>query len=112
MAAPALEPLADVSVSPEVAAVPKADLHLHQEVFPRLERIVARRQGRGPYDWRAWARQLAAAIEEAPDAEWLEKLVEENRVALTNLGQDRPKWLAELERRIEERRERLGRLAA
>src|SRR3712207_4737280 len=58
MAAPALEPLSDVSVSPEVAALPKADLHLHQEVLPRLERIVAHRQGRKPYDWRAWARQV------------------------------------------------------
>jgi adenosine deaminase len=41
---------------------PKADLHLHQEEVPRLERIVARRQGRQPYDWRAWAQRLYAEV--------------------------------------------------
>lgn len=53
-----LGPLAEIAISPEVAALPKADLHLHQEVFPRLERIIARREGRAPYDWRAWARHV------------------------------------------------------
>ncbi|MGH2354385.1 MAG: hypothetical protein ACRDJN_22490, partial [Chloroflexota bacterium] len=55
---PLLAPLADVPISPEVAALPKADLHLHQEVFPRLDRLVARRQGREPFDWLAWARRV------------------------------------------------------
>ena len=32
--------------------MPKADLHLHQEVLPRLDRIVARQTGREQYDWR------------------------------------------------------------
>jgi adenosine deaminase len=58
MASLALDPLAEVPISPEVAALPKADLHLHQEVFPRLDRIVSRRQGRPAYDWRAWARHV------------------------------------------------------
>ena len=42
--------------------MPKADLHRHQEEVPRLERIVARRAGRPPYDWRAWARHLSANL--------------------------------------------------
>jgi adenosine deaminase len=62
MVVAALEPLADVSVTPDMAALPKADLHLHQEVFPRLERIVARQQGREPYAWRAWARQVMDTV--------------------------------------------------
>jgi len=66
MAIPALEPFADVSVSPEVVALPKADLHLHQEVFPRLERIIARRQGREPYAWRVLARQVMDTMPPGP----------------------------------------------
>ncbi|MDQ6672698.1 MAG: hypothetical protein M3069_18480 [Chloroflexota bacterium] len=66
MVVPALEPLTDVSVTPELAALPKADLHLHQEVFPRLERIVARQQGRDPYAWRAWARQVMDTVPPGP----------------------------------------------
>jgi adenosine deaminase len=56
----------DVSVTPAVAALPKADLHLHQEVFPRLERIVARQQGRAPYAWHAWARQVMGTVPAGP----------------------------------------------
>jgi hypothetical protein len=37
-----LEPLADVAVALDIASLPKADLHVHQEIFPRLERIAAR----------------------------------------------------------------------
>jgi adenosine deaminase len=66
MAVPALEPLSDVSATPEVAALPKADLHLHQEVFPRLERIVARQEGREPYAWRVWARQVMGTVRAGP----------------------------------------------
>jgi hypothetical protein len=44
-----LEPLEVIQITPEIASLPKADLHLHQEVFPRLERILARQQGRQPY---------------------------------------------------------------
>src|SRR5882762_3942631 len=60
------EPLVDVSASPVVAALPKADLHLHQEVFPRLERIVARQQGREPYAWNVWARQVMDTVPAGP----------------------------------------------
>jgi adenosine deaminase len=56
------EPLVDVSATPEVAALPKADFHLHQEVFPRLERIVAHQEGREPYAWQAWARHVMNTV--------------------------------------------------
>jgi adenosine deaminase len=51
-------PLAHVRVDPSIAALPKADLHLHQEAMPRLERLAARRLGRSAYDWRAHARRV------------------------------------------------------
>ena len=54
----AITPLTAVPIDPGVASLPKADLHLHQELFPRLDRLVARREGRVPYDWRAWARRV------------------------------------------------------
>ena len=54
----AIEPLAAVTVDPVVAALPKADLHVHAEAGPRLDRVLARRQGRPPYDWRGWARRM------------------------------------------------------
>src|SRR6266852_5380169 len=60
------EPLVDVSATPEVAALAKADLHLHQEVFPRLERIVAHQQGREPYAWHAWARHVMNTVPAGP----------------------------------------------
>ena len=62
----ALEPLIDVAASPVVAALPKADLHLHQEVFPRLERIVARQQGREPFAWHTWARHVMDTVAAGP----------------------------------------------
>jgi adenosine deaminase len=59
---PPLDPLAMRSISPEVAALPKADLHLHQEWSPRLDRVLARREGRAAYDWHGWASQLMAQV--------------------------------------------------
>jgi adenosine deaminase len=61
-----LKPLEDVAITPAVASVPKADLHLHQEVFPRLDRIVARQQRRAPYPWRAWAREVMDTVPAGP----------------------------------------------
>jgi adenosine deaminase len=55
-----VEPLAEVSVPALIAALPKADLHLHAETDARLDRILAQRAGRRPYDWRSWAQQLLA----------------------------------------------------
>jgi adenosine deaminase len=55
-----LEPWDPVPAGAAIAALPKADLHLHQEVKARLDRIAAARQGRPPYDWRGAARRLPA----------------------------------------------------
>ncbi len=56
----------DEPATSSVAAMPKADLHLHQEVFPRLERIVARQQQRQPYAWPAWARHVMGTVPAGP----------------------------------------------
>jgi hypothetical protein len=53
-----IEPLSEIPTAPKVAQLPKADLHVHQEWFARLDRVLARREGRAPYDWRGWARRL------------------------------------------------------
>jgi adenosine deaminase len=53
-----LEPLSAVPVAPVVAALAKADLHIHQQWGARLDRVLARRAGRPSYDWRAWAERL------------------------------------------------------
>src|SRR5215211_5003536 len=53
-----IEPLSEIPTAPKVAQLPKADLHVHQEWFARLDRVLARREGRAPYDWCGWARQL------------------------------------------------------
>ena len=55
-----LDPLAAIPPDPAIAALPKADLHLHQEWSPRLDRVLARREGRPAYDWRGWARRVMA----------------------------------------------------
>jgi adenosine deaminase len=51
----AVRPLLSVM---NVAQLPKADLHLHAETDGRVERIQARREGRSPFDWLTWARDL------------------------------------------------------
>jgi adenosine deaminase len=50
-----IQPYAPISVDPIVAALPKADLHLHQEERARLERVVARQTGHAPHNWQPWA---------------------------------------------------------
>jgi hypothetical protein len=47
-----IQPLDEVPITPLIASLPKADLHLHQEEVARLERIVARSQRRPPHNWR------------------------------------------------------------
>ncbi|GLZ80110.1 adenosine deaminase [Actinorhabdospora filicis] len=42
--------------------IPKADVHLHQEWSPRLDRVLARRAGRAPFDWSAWRGDLLAVV--------------------------------------------------
>jgi adenosine deaminase len=55
---PKLEHLAEIPIDPEIIALPKADIHVHPEWSPRLDRVLAQRQGRPPYDWRTWSTQL------------------------------------------------------
>ncbi|MEJ2750298.1 MAG: hypothetical protein P8183_20685, partial [Anaerolineae bacterium] len=55
-----IQPLQDVRIDPLIAALPKADLHIHQEEVARLERIIVRRQHQTPHDWRESARRLIA----------------------------------------------------
>jgi len=42
-----------------VAGIPKADLHLHAEAGPRLQRLLAESKGEPPYDWQEWARLIS-----------------------------------------------------
>src|SRR5687768_9555869 len=58
----AIQPLAEIPIDPLIASLPKADLHLHQEDIARLERVVARGQGRPSHNWRESARRLMAEI--------------------------------------------------
>lgn len=39
--------------------LPKADLHRHAESTARLDRVLARREGREPYDWDRWLARLS-----------------------------------------------------
>jgi adenosine deaminase len=59
-----LAPLDQIAIDPWLAALPKADLHVHQEQSPRIDRVLARAQGRSTYDWPGWAARLMA--ENAP----------------------------------------------
>lgn len=68
----ALDPLADIPIPAEIARLPKADIHIHAEWSARLDRVLAKRQGREPYDWRAWARRLMKS--EAPGGHRLQHL--------------------------------------
>lgn len=57
---PPLDPLGRFPIDPIIAALPKADIHLHQEWSPRLDRVLARKDGRPAYDWVGWVRELMA----------------------------------------------------
>lgn len=58
-----IDPLAPVPVDPLVAALPKADLHLHAGSAARVDKLMAAREGRSPHDWRAETRRL---LDEVP----------------------------------------------
>ena len=53
-----IAPLAEVEIEPAIAALPKADIHVHAESGARLEQVIARRTGRRGTDWRVKAREL------------------------------------------------------
>jgi adenosine deaminase len=67
-----LAPLDQIPIDPRIARLPKADLHIHQEQSPRLDRVLARMQGRAAYDWRGWAERLMA--DNAPGAARLQHI--------------------------------------
>ncbi len=67
-----LSPIDDIPIDPQIAALPKADLHVHQEQSPRIDRVLAARAGRPTYDWRGWAARLMA--ENAPGAARLQHI--------------------------------------
>ncbi len=50
-----------------IAHLPKADLHVHQEPTPHLDRVLAQREGGPPYDWAAWRGRLVAEFPPGPD---------------------------------------------
>jgi hypothetical protein len=56
--AAAWDPLAELPADPVVAALPKADLHVHAEADGRLDRVLAAREGVAPRDWAPFARRL------------------------------------------------------
>src|SRR5205809_1173192 len=53
-------PLADVAIPPQIAALPKADLHIHAETAARLEQILAAQSGQPLIDHRPWIADLLA----------------------------------------------------
>ena len=53
-----IEPLSDIRVPPAVAALPKADIHVHAESGARLEQVIAQRTGHRVTDWRGKASAL------------------------------------------------------
>lgn len=55
-------PRANVPVPASVAALPKADLHVHAEGEARLERVLARERGEAPLDRRRWVGHLLANV--------------------------------------------------
>lgn len=55
----------------------KADLHVHAESDARLDRVIARREGRSPYDWSRWAARLQ--IETPPGVARLNRLASDRR---------------------------------
>ena len=49
MPRPALAPLAEMPMPPHIVALPKADIHIHQEWSPRLDQVLAQREGRATH---------------------------------------------------------------
>ncbi len=53
-----ISPLADVPIPAQIAALPKADIHIHAETAARLEQILAKQHGQPPIDHRQWVAGL------------------------------------------------------
>jgi adenosine deaminase len=63
MTTASLHPLDPIPLSPLLRSLPKAELHLHQEALPWLDRAVATREGRPPHNWR---REVARMLSDVP----------------------------------------------
>jgi len=57
-----ISPLGDVPTDPLLASLPKIDLHCHAEAYPRLDRLLAPREGRQRYDWRDWLARMMPQV--------------------------------------------------
>ncbi len=53
-----IKPLADIPITPPIARLPKADIHIHAEWSSRLDRVLARRDGRQPFNFQQWCTKL------------------------------------------------------
>lgn len=69
-----------------LAGLAKADLHVHQEASRYLDLVLAEREGRQPFDWAAWRRQLAADV--PPGKERLRWIGSTNPVPLESYDHD------------------------
>ncbi len=98
MTNPHLHPLAAIAIAPHIATLPKADIHIHQEWSPRLDRVLAKRQNRQSYDWRKWVEQIM----EAPPG--MRRLAQISSVFPVTPEQDRPSemFVARLEDLLKE----------
>ncbi len=87
-----LDPFDTAPIDPAIAVLPKADLHIHQEEVARLERVVARREGRAPYDFRSWARRLV--VETPPDVGRINGVYASDKlVTLGHVPADSPEYV-------------------
>jgi adenosine deaminase len=94
-----INPLADISIPAEIANLPKADIHIHAEWSPRLDRVMAKRDGRPPYDWRAWADNLMKT--EAPGSDRL-RHISQVFPELIELDKDPENFIARIVEMLEE----------
>lgn len=96
---PPRDPLAELSIPAEIALLPKADLHVHQEWSPRLDRVLARRDDRSAFDWNAWARRLMGGT-----AAGMPRLAQLSRVFPAERELDSPpeNFIARIEELLEE----------
>ena len=93
------DPLAEIAADPVIASLPKADIHLHQEWSPRLDRVLSRRAHLPSYDWRHWARELMDAT--PPGMPRLDRLAKVFPAALED-DADPENFTARLEDLLEE----------
>ena len=57
---PLIEPLAAITIPPEIQSLPKADIHVHQEGSMRLNRVLAQQGKSQFFDWMDWSKKLMA----------------------------------------------------